>query len=137
MDFPTGSPAPRSSSAPVIDVPAELRVLRLAVSLMLVALIISSGSLGVYLFRQVTLLRRQVDNASRLAAQSYQNYKEQVEPRAVAFERQLKDFARTNADFQLRIARYFPEGFEASGTPGSPGTPPPQNPSAPVTPRGQ
>jgi hypothetical protein len=108
-------------------------VLRLAVSLMLVALIISSGSLGVFLFRQVTLLRRQVESATRLAAQSYQTYKEQVEPRAAAFERQIKDFARTNADFQLRIARYFPEGFEASVSPGNPGTTTPSTPSAPAT----
>lgn len=124
MDFPSPSPVPRASSAPVIDVPGELRVLRLAVSLMLVALIISSGSLGVYLFRQVTLLRRQVDSASRLAAQSYQNYKEQVEPRALAFERQLLDFARTNADFQIRLARYFPEGFETPPGTAAGGTPP-------------
>ncbi len=114
MDFPTGSPTSRPSSAPVIDVHGELRVLRLAVSLMLVALIISSGSLGVYMFRQVTLLRRQVETANRLAAQSYQNYREQVEPRALAFERQIKDFARTNADFQLRIGRYFPEGLDST-----------------------
>lgn len=108
------SPSPAPSGPASSDLQRDLNALRLAFSLTLVALVVLSGSLAVYLFRQDVLLRRQVESASRVSAQAYQHYKDQIEPQAVAFERQLMEFARSNADFQLQISKYFPNGFGGS-----------------------
>ncbi len=110
-------PCASNSSPSACGLQREVRVLRLALSLTLVSLVILSGSLGAYLYRQDALLRRQVEVSNRASSQALQHYKEQVEPKAVAFEQELMLFARSNADFQVRIGKYFPNGF--SSPPGS------------------
>ncbi len=89
------------------------------------ALVPVAGCLLLFFFRQVSLLRRQVENASRIATQAVSNYKEGLEQPALQFERQLQEFARTNPDFQVRIARFFaPAGSPT--TAGAATNPPPE-----------
>ncbi len=100
MDFPESAPS-ADALTPGGDLQREVRILRAVVNLVLVALIILSGSLLLFFFRQVSLLRRQVEAASRVATQAVSNYKEGLEQPALQFERQLQEFARTNPEFQL------------------------------------
>lgn len=92
------------------DLHREVRTLRLAVNIALVSLVILSGSIGIYLFRQVSLLRRQVEQTGRLAAQLAHNYNENVASTAQDFERQLKEFASTHPAFKQRIAKFYAPG---------------------------
>lgn len=110
MDYSSPAPAAQPATAP--DLTGEVRTLRLAVGVMLVALVILAASLGVYLFRQVAMLRRQSEAAGNAATQAYQHYKQNIEGPAVQFEKNLQEFARTNADLQLRIAKFFPSGAQ-------------------------
>jgi hypothetical protein len=86
---------------------------------------------GVYLFRQVTLLRRQVAASTRMAQQMAQHFNLNVATQGMAFERQLLDFARTNPAFQDRIARFYASTSTppAQFPPPSGGTPAPAPPS--------
>lgn len=123
MDYP----APASPSTTVVppDSGRDLRELRLAMGVTLVSLIILAGSLGVYLFRQVSMLRRQNDTATRAANQAFQHYKQNIESQAVRFEQSLLEFAKTHTDLQPRIAKYFQPG--AAPTAGTNATPPAAN----------
>lgn len=98
------TPTGRSSQG---SLERDLRTLRLTVQIMLVSLVILSGSLGLYLFRQVSLLRRQVDASSRMAHQMATHFNFNLKTQAMAFEKQLLDFGQTNPAFQQQIARYF------------------------------
>lgn len=104
------SPLPaRSALTPSVqDLHRELSSLRLAVQIMLVSLVILTGALGVYLFRQVSLLRRQADASRRLAETMYQNYNLNVATQAQNLEKELLAFANTNAEFRARLARFYP-----------------------------
>src|SRR5690606_20440983 len=73
-------PSPRESFE------RELRPLRLTLQIVLVSLVIMGGSLGIFLFRQVTVLRRQVDATQRVAHQMVQHYNQNVRTQAMAFE---------------------------------------------------
>src|SRR5690554_4329021 len=77
----------------------EVRSMRLAIQVALVSLVILSGSLGIYLFRQVSLLRRQTDTSMRTARQMVDHYNTHMATQAMAFERQLLEYARTNPAF--------------------------------------
>ena len=98
------------NSANDSDLLRELRTLRLAFHITLVSLIILSGSIGIYLFRQVSLLRRQVEQSARLATKLATDYNENVAPVAMEFERQLKEFAQTHPAFKQQIAKYYAPG---------------------------
>jgi hypothetical protein len=111
MDYT--APASPSPTVPPPDTGRELRELRLAMGVTLVSLVILAGSLGVYLFRQVSMLRRQNDTATRAANQAFQHYKQNIESQAVRFEQALVEFSKTHTDLQPRIAKY----FQAAGAP--------------------
>lgn len=85
----------------------EVRALRRLVQIMLVSLVILTGSLAIYLFRQVSLLRRQALASERMASQMAQHFNSNLATQGMVFEKQLTDFARTNPAFQARIARFF------------------------------
>jgi hypothetical protein len=89
----------------------DLRSLRLAIQVALVSLVILSGSLGVYLFRQVSLLRRQTEASLRTARQMVDHYNLNMATQALNFERQLIEYARTNPAFHERISRFYGPGM--------------------------
>jgi hypothetical protein len=108
----------------------ELRALRVVVQISLVSLLIFGGSVGIYLFRQVTLVRRQAQLGMRTADDMLKNYQERVQPQAELFEKRLLEFARTNVEFQVRLSKYYPDGTiaaaaaAAAAAPKAPGTAP-------------
>lgn len=101
-------PASPLNQGPDLDsLEREVRSLRRLVQIMLVSLVILSGSLAIYLFRQVSLLRRQALASERMAAQMAQHFNSNLATQGMMFEKQLTDFARTNPAFQARITRFF------------------------------
>lgn len=110
--------------------PAEgdLRALRLAVQIMLISLIILSGALGLYLYRQVVLLNRQAKASNVMARQMAQNFNVNVATQAMLFEKSLRLFASTNPAFNAQIAKYF---VTTSSPPFRAGSLPTHTPPAP------
>ncbi len=96
----------------------DLGSLRLSVQVALVSLVILSGAIGLYLFRQVSLLRRQAEFTQRTAQQMASNYNFNLATQAVDFERQLLEFAKSHPDLQTRLTKFFP-GTAAGSTPSS------------------
>ncbi len=122
------NPSPAMAHRVDVDpVERDLRSLRLAVQIMLVSLVILSGSMGVYLFRQVSLLRRQVEASTRVAQQLARNFNINVATQAMAFEKKLIAFGRTNPAFNAQISRFF---ASTSSLPAQPALLPPSD-SAP------
>lgn len=123
MDFPLPAPnRPAAGTSPSPEVlQNEIRSLRLALLITLMALILLGGGVGLFMYRQVTLLGRQTDATTRVAQQMVQNFNVNLKTQAQNFEKQLLDFARANADFQARLAKYYSNGLPAAAAP----TPPP------------
>jgi len=99
---------PASDAPTTEDLRRELGSMKLTVQITLVSLVILTGALGVYMFRQVSLLRRQVQTNQRVAEGLYQNYNLNVATQAQEIERQLLAFAGTNAEFQARFRKFYP-----------------------------
>ncbi|MBX3748447.1 MAG: hypothetical protein KF833_24335 [Verrucomicrobiae bacterium] len=97
----TSPPDPRSLEH-------QVHALRLTLQVTLVSLVILSGALGIYLFRQVSLLRRQVETNARVAHQMATHFNLNVATQAMVFERQLVEFAKTNEAFRQRLTRFYP-----------------------------
>ncbi|MCC6234081.1 MAG: hypothetical protein IT580_15665 [Verrucomicrobiales bacterium] len=120
-----------SSSSPTsLDSLAnDVRTLRLSVQVALVSLVILSAAIGLYLFRQVQMIRRQTEFSTRTAEQMAKNYTLNLATQAVDFERQLLEFAKKNPDLQARLAKFYPahSGTPPSSTPPS-STPPSSTP---------
>ena len=120
---------PSSSNGPglnadlqVEELQRSLGALRFALKIALLAMVLIAGSVGIYLFRQVILLRREVEASQRTAMQAARNYNENVLTQAVNFERALLEFSRTNQEFAARLARYFPPA-SSNAAPASPALP--------------
>lgn len=127
---PLSSSRSDSSLGGSASVQNELQSLRLTLQITVVALVILAGSIGIFIFRQVSLLRRQAEATGRQAQQLVQFYNTSVATQAVHFEKRIQDFALSNPDFRARIGKYFgqPEGTNtASPLPpaGAPATPRP------------
>jgi len=104
--LPSHEPLP--SLHPAIAVERELQSIRLALQISLAALVILAGSLGVYMFRQVSLLRRQTENATRQAQHMVNLFNTTVGPQAQAFEKRLHEYAQGDPEFQTRLSKYYP-----------------------------
>lgn len=120
MDPLSSDSSARLGSASPSSLEQDLGSLRLAVQIMLISLVILSGSVGIYLFRQVSLLRRQTETSGRLAQQMAQHFNVNLATQAQEFEKKLQAFAATNLDFQMRISRYFAPTLEATPAQGAP-----------------
>lgn len=110
----------------------EVRALRLALNIVLVSLLIFAGSIGVYLFRQVVLLRRQFATSSNLAQRMVEQFNRDLAPKAQVFEHQLREFAKTNPEFAAVMAKYSqsaPAPTAPVSTPGLPEISPPNPPN--------
>ncbi|MBL9136838.1 MAG: hypothetical protein JNK85_13280 [Verrucomicrobiales bacterium] len=88
------------------SVQRELHTLRLTLQITLVSLVILSGSIGVYLYRQVSLLKRQSEANQRSAQQMAHQFNSNFATQYYQFEQQLLSFARTNPELQARLARF-------------------------------
>ncbi len=129
---PLPSHDPLPSLHPATAVERELQSIRLALQISLAALVILAGSLGVYMFRQVSLLRRQTENATRQAQHLVNLFNTTVGPQAQAFEKRLHEFAQGDPEFQTRLSKYYPPRAGQSPSDPQPGTP--QTPAPSPTP---
>lgn len=99
-------PPSHAVSHPPDSLQRDVHTLRLTLQITLVSLVILSGSLGVYLYRQVTLLKRQSEANQRSAQQMAQQFNSNFATQYYHFEQQLLSFARTNPELQSRLARF-------------------------------
>jgi hypothetical protein len=129
MDILTPTSSGRPDTMETLE--RDVRTLRLAVQIIVVSLVILSGSLGVYLFRQVSLLRRQVVASDRMARQMAHQFNVNMATQAAAIERQLLSFARTNPAFHAQIAKLYVANTAAPPAQLNPAplSPPATNPS--------
>lgn len=111
------SPTPPTSDA---SLAAEVRSLRIAVHIALVALVVLASALSVYFLRQVSLLRRQSQNSARIAEQMVQHYNLNVSTQAQAFETRLLELADRDSELKARLAKFYAPSPQSS---------PPQSPS--------
>lgn len=97
----------------------ELQTLRLTIQITLAALVILAGSVGIMIFRQVSLLRRQTDATTRQAQHVSQIFESTIGPQAQAFEKLLREFAETDPEFKTRIARFYgpPDATQTAKSP--------------------
>jgi hypothetical protein len=72
----------------------------------LVAILIVSGSLAIFLVRQATAVRRDLKNIGPQINQMISNYRTNDEPQVNNFISSLVTFARTNSDFNPILAKY-------------------------------
>ena len=118
-------PETRSNATPIFEPTLEslqegYQSLRALFQFALVALILMSGSLNIFLFRQVSLVRVQVAEMS----QSIADYEKNKAPVMNAFLSKLQTFAKTNPDFAPILEKY----LRAPTTPQSLGAPTSQSP---------
>ncbi len=93
----------KSPSEAVIDQLREsYRSLRALVQIVVVCLLILTGSLFLFLLREVSATRRQVRELTQIVANSEKNNV----PRMRQFRDKLIEFAKSNADFVPIILRY-------------------------------
>lgn len=125
MDFPLpASNRPAASASPSPEaLQNEIRGLRLALLITLVALVVLGGGVGLFMYRQVMLLGRQTEATTRVAQQMVQNFNVNLKTQAQNFEKQLLDFARANPDLQARLAKYYSNGVPAAAAPTTPPAP--------------
>ncbi|MGE3310087.1 MAG: hypothetical protein AB7O66_08965 [Limisphaerales bacterium] len=99
------------------DTQRELQTLRLTLQITLAALVIFAGSLGILVFRQVSLLRRQTEATTRQAQHAAQVFNSTIGPQAQSFEKRLQEFAETDPEFKARLARFYPPSESATNPP--------------------
>lgn len=99
--------SPRTESG-LDDTQRELQTLRLTLQITLAALVILAGSLGILVFRQVSLLRHQTEATTRQAQHAAQIFNSTIGPQAQSFEKRLQEFAETDPEFKARLARFYP-----------------------------
>jgi hypothetical protein len=101
------NPAPISSSTPEASL-QELRQsvdsLRGLLNAALLLVIILATGLNIFLYRQVTLGRRQVADTN----ETLTNYEKNMRPTVVKFLTQIQAFAKANPDFAPILAKHFP-----------------------------
>ena len=104
MDDTSSSPTP-STPTPAIPQPTvqeQLDGIRNLVIILLATVICIAGSVSVYLYRQATMLSRQVSEGRRIAFEFETNSL----PRINMFVGSLETFSKSNPDFAAVLARY-------------------------------
>jgi hypothetical protein len=115
-DLPT-RPSPSGSVTAEDALQAQVHSLRKLFSCTLVALIILSFGVNVFIWRQMSLTRQQLDENSRMVAE----YRRVTEPRIRDLLGRLEVFAAANRDFQPILAKYIPPRPQpAPATPAKP-----------------
>ena len=105
------------------DLNSEVTALRNQVYMLLIALIIVSGTLTVYLYRQASIERKDIE-AIRPQAEQLINAFNQNQGMMVGFVNQLVGYGQTHPDFVPVLAKYgiapvkgVPAGAPAGATP--------------------
>lgn len=96
----TGSNSPQDDAVARLE--QSLNSLRRLFNIVLVALIILSGSLFIFLLRELGLSRKQITQLSQFVAEYEKNV-----PMIEEFAGRLQAFAETNTDFKPILIRYF------------------------------
>lgn len=84
------------------EISDQIAALRRQVFVLLLALIIVSGTLVSYLFYQSRVMSKNVEVYRPQAAQIFQNYNQNV-PAIQSFVKQLVAFGQTHPDFQKQV----------------------------------
>jgi hypothetical protein len=98
------SELPIQSATPGLepDSAEQFRSVRMVLAAILAAMLCFGGALFFFLYRQVSLLNRQVTEANRLTSEFQSN----ALPRINWFVANLQAFGRTNADFNPILSKY-------------------------------
>lgn len=91
------------------DSNSEISALRNQVFILLVALIVVSGTLTVYLYRQASVMGKDINASNQLIANVNQS-----QTLIVTFANQLAAYAKTHPDIQPLLAKY---GIGPNGIP--------------------
>jgi len=83
----------------------DLEALRQLINTILILVVIVSGTLTVFLYRQYTLIHEQTEGFRRQVAETEARY-QQIKPKMDDFERRVSEFARTHPDFAAIVAKY-------------------------------
>jgi predicted PurR-regulated permease PerM len=84
----------------------QIDALRRQAFILLLALIIVSGTLVAYLFYQSRIMAKNVDNYKPQAMLVFQNYQQNL-PAIQSFIKQLVDYGQTHPDFQQQILKRY------------------------------
>lgn len=85
---------------------AQVEALQHMVVSILILLVVVSGTLSVYLLRQMRLSGKDLDAVRPGATQLIESYTKDAGPRIDAFLERLKDYSRTHPDIVPILARY-------------------------------
>ncbi|MBI4324747.1 MAG: hypothetical protein HY674_05730 [Chloroflexi bacterium] len=94
---------PHDSTVTVENLEQAYQSLLVRFSLVLILLLILSGSMCVFLLRQVTLVRRQVKELSQFVA----DYEKTSLPLMTEFRDKLQAYGKTDRNFNAVLLRYF------------------------------
>jgi hypothetical protein len=119
------NPAPQSN--PQTDMMDQVVALRHQVFTLLLALVVVSGTLTVYLYRQASVAKKDMAAVKPQATQMIDAFKRD-HPMMDAFVKQLTAYGVTHPDFQPILKKY---GIAPQAQPG----PTPVAPSAPAAPK--
>jgi hypothetical protein len=110
-------------AAPQTDLIDQVVALRHQVFTLLLALVVISGTLTVYLYRQASLAKKDLAAVKPQATQMLEAFKRD-HPAMDAFVKQLTAYGVTHADFQPVLKKYgiVPQA-QPTPTPVAPGTP--------------
>ena len=92
-----------------LEADSEISALKTQMFTLLVALVVVSGTLTIYLYRQASLAGKDINATNQLIANVNQN-----EAAIVAFANQLAAYAQTHPDVRPILAKY---GVPATGIP--------------------
>jgi hypothetical protein len=123
LEKPVAAPEPEIAEQ---DLREELRSMQLLTRGLLVAGLWLSVAVGLYMYRQVTVINRQVAEGSRMVA----IYSTNDLPRITWFVNNLQAFASTNQDLRPILAKYnlWPPQNQAAAAPPAAAQPAPANP---------
>ena len=105
---PSGTPS--SVGAALKDLRTSYDGLRALFNMVLIGSILVHLSLGIFMFREVRGVRRQIEENSRLVA----NYEHAVKPKIDELQVKLTDYARQHPAFAPVVKKYFGTNAPAS-----------------------
>ena len=128
-ELPDSSAAP--AAATVESLQQSVQSLQSAITVTLVALVLLSGSLNLFLFRQHVLARRQLEENVPVVEKMVAEYQAKTLPLINYLVTNLQTFTKSNPDFAPILVKYVGPGNVQATAPAS--VPPAQVP-APVVP---
>ena len=112
---PLGAPTPATDSSGD-SLRESYQSLRSQFHALLALLILLIGSLGIYLYCQVTLVQRQIEEQERLLA----DYQQNSQPLIQDFLNRMQGFAKTNPEFAQIFSKYVHSNERTVSPPPSP-----------------